>query len=181
MDRVRLLVGSRRWLLLAALALLALALGSVMFSGAKFSSRSANSASLAAGSFQLTSSKPSSEAIVSATEMRPGQSREGTITLGNKGDGIATVSVKAAGLTGTTLAAAIDLTIDDTTSGTQKWSGKLSAFSAAGSVALGSIATSASRSYRITLSWPSASNSVSLQGTSTSLTFQWSGSWSAGS
>jgi hypothetical protein len=165
--------------LLAALAILALALGSAMFSGASFSSKSANSASLSAGSIQLTSSKSSSEAIVAASGMRPGESREGTITIGNKGDGAATVSLKGSGLTGTTLASVIDLTIDDTTAGTQKWSGKLSAFPAAGSVSVGSIATGSSRTYRVTLSWPSASNSASLQGTSTSLTFQWSGSWSA--
>jgi len=180
MDRVRLIAGSHRWLLLAALALLALALGSAMFSGANFSSKSANSASLSAGSFQLTSSKSSSEAIVSASEMRPGQSREGTVTIGNKGDGVAMVSLKASGLTGATLAAVIDLTIDDVTAGTQKWSGKLSAFSSAGSVALGSIAAGGSRTYRITLSWPSASNGASLQGISSALAFQWSGSWSAG-
>ena len=85
MDRVRLISGSHRWLLLAALALLALALGSAMFSGASFSSKSANSASLAAGSVQLSSSKPN-QAIVAATGMKPGDSREGTITIGNEGD-----------------------------------------------------------------------------------------------
>lgn len=174
MDRVRLVFGSHRWLLLAALALLALALGTAMFSGASFSSRSANSASLGAASVQLTSSKSSSEAIVSATGMRPGQSREGTIKIGNGGDVAGTVTLKASGLTGTTLAAVIDLKIDDVTSGTsQKWSGKLGAF---GSLALGSFAAGTTRTYRFTLSWPEASNSPSLQGTATSLTFQWEGS-----
>lgn len=182
MDRVRLVIGSHRWLLLAALALLALALGTAMFSGASFSSKSANSASLAVGSIQLTSSKSSSEAIVDASKMKPGQSREGTVAIGNKGVGTAIVSMKGTDLTGATLAAVIDLKIEDITSGTsQKWSGKLSAFPSAGSVSLGSIAVNATRTYRVTLSWPSASNSPSLQGTSTSLTFQWSGSWSVGS
>jgi hypothetical protein len=173
MDRVRLITGSHRWLLLATLALLALALGSAMFSGAGFSSKSANKASLAAGSVGLSSSKPN-QAIVSATGMEPGVSREGTIVIGNEGDVAGTVTLKASGLTGTALAAVIDLKVDDITSGTtQKWSGKLGSFT---SVALGSFAASASRSYRFTLSWPSASDAASLQGTSTSLTFEWSSS-----
>ena len=173
MDRVRLIAGSRRWLLLAALALLALALGSAMFSGASFSSKSANKASLAAGSVQLSSSKPN-QAIVAAAGMEPGVSREGTIKIGNEGDVAGTVTLKATGLTGTALAAVIDLKVEDVTSGTtQKWSGKLGSFT---SLALGSFRREHARTYRFTLSWPSASDEASLQGASTSLTFQWSGS-----
>ena len=172
MDRVRLLFGSRHWLLLAALALVALALGSAMFSGASFTSKSANKASLAAGSVQLSSSLPN-QVIVSAGGMEPGVSREGTIKIGNQGDAAGNVTLKANGLTGTALAAVIDLKIEDVTSGTsQKWSGKLGSFT---SLSLGSFAAESSRSYRFTLSWPSASDSSSLQGTSTSLTFEWSG------
>lgn len=173
MDRVRLLFGSRHWLLLTALALVALALGSAMFSGASFTSKSANKAALAAGSVQLSSSLPN-QAIVSATGMEPGASREGTIKIGNQGDVAGNVTLKASGLTGTALAAVIDLKIEDVTSGTsQKWSGKLGSFT---SLSLGIFAAESSRSYRFTLSWPSASNSASLQGASTSLTFEWSGS-----
>jgi hypothetical protein len=172
MDRVRLIAGSHRWLLLAALALLALALGSAMFSGASFSSKSANKASLAAGSVKLSSSTTS--AIVSASGMEPGSSREGTIKIGNEGDVVGTVTLSASGLTGTALAAVIDLTIDDVTSGTtQKWSGKLGSFT---SLALGSFEAGAARTYRFTLSWPVASDAASLQGTSSSLTFNWNGS-----
>jgi spore coat-associated protein N len=173
MDRVRLIAGSHRWLFLAALALLALALGSAMFSGASFSSKSANSASLVAGSVQLSSSKPN-QAIVAASGMKPGDSNQGAISIGNEGDVAGTVTLKATGLSGTALAAVIDLKVEDITSGTtQKWSGKLGSFS---SVSLGSFAAGTTRTYRITLSWPSASNEASLQGLSSSLTFQWSGS-----
>jgi hypothetical protein len=173
MDRVRLIAGSHRWLLLAALALLALALGSAMFSGASFSSKSANKASLAAGSVKLSSSKPS-EAIVSASGMEPGTSREGTIKIGNEGDVAGTVTLTASGLTGTALAAVIDLKVDDVTSSTtQKWSGKLGSFT---SLTLGSFEASSTRTYRFTLSWPAASDAASLQGTSSSLTFNWNGS-----
>jgi len=173
MDRVKLLLGSRHWLLLAALALISLALGTAIFSGASFTSKSANSASLAAGSIQLSSSLPN-QAIVSASGMKPGNSREGTISIKNQGDVAGTVTLKATGLTGTALAAVIDLKVEDTTGKvSQIWSGKLGSFS---SVALGSFAAGSTRSYRITLSWPSASNEASLQGASTSLTFQWSGS-----
>jgi hypothetical protein len=176
MDRVRLIAGSHRWLMLAALALLALALGSAMFSGASFSSRSANSAALSTGSIQLTSSLPNQAIIASTTGLKPGQSREGTITIGNKAGVPGTVTLTPTGLTGTALAAAIDLKIEDVTSGTtQKWSGKLGAFSP---LSLGSFAAEESRKYRFTLSWPAASSEASLQGASSSVTFEWSCVWS---
>jgi len=176
MDRVRLIAGSHRWLLLAALALLALALGSAMFSGANFSSRSANSAALSTGSIQLTSSLPNQAIVASTSGLKPGQSREGTITIGNKAGVPGTVTLAPTGLTGTTLAAVIDLKIEDVTSGTtQKWNGKLGSFLA---LSLGSFAAEESRKYRFTFSWPAASSEASLQGTSTSVTFEWSGVWS---
>jgi spore coat-associated protein N len=173
-DRLRLLAHTRRWLPLAALALVSLALGSAMFSGATFTSKSANSASLAAASIQLSSTSPN-RAIVSATEMRPGDSRQGTISIGNQGTAPGTVTLRAAGLTGSALAGVVELKVEDTTGGgsTQVWSGKLGSF---GSVSLGSFAAGSSRSYRFTLSWPAADDEASLQAASTSLTFQWSGS-----
>ncbi len=174
MDRLSMLPRSR-WLLLAALALLSLALGSALFSGATFSSKTANSASLAAASIKLSSSAPN-QAIVAATGMSPGESRQGTISIGNEGSVAGNVTLRATGLTGTALAAVIELKIEDTTGGgsTQKWSGKLGSFS---SVSLGSFAAATTtRSYKFTLSWPSASTEASLQGASTSLTFQWTGS-----
>jgi hypothetical protein len=178
MDRVRLIAGSHRWLLLAALSLLALALGTAMFSGAKFTSRSANTASLVTGNVQLSSTKPNEATIVSAAAMKPGESRSGTITIGNEGNVTGTVSLAGTGLTGTALAAVIDFKLEDITGGvtTQKWSGKLGAFPGVG---LGNFAVNEKHEYRLTLSWPSGSNEAALQGTSTSLTFQWRGvSWS---
>jgi hypothetical protein len=173
MERLRLVAGSRHWLLLAALALISLALGTAIFSGANFTSKSANSASLAAGSVQLSSSAPN-QAIVSAAGMKPGDSREGTISIGNQGDVAGIVTLKATGLTGTALAAVINLKVEDITSGTsKKYEGKLGSFS---SVSLGSFAVGSTRKYRLTLSWPAASNEASLQGASTSLSFQWVGS-----
>jgi hypothetical protein len=174
MDRLRLLLRSRRWLLLGALALVSLALGSAIFSGATFTSKSASSASLVAGSIQLSSSAPN-QAIVAAGGMRPGDSRQGTISIENKGTAAGTVVLKASGLTGAALAAVIDLKVEDTTGGgsTQIWSGKLGSF---GSVDLGSFAANVTRTYKFTLSWPAAASEASLQGASTSLTFEWSGS-----
>lgn len=174
MDRVRLIARSHRWLLLAALSLLAVALGTAMFSGARFTSRSANTASLVTGSVQLSSTKPNEATIVSATGMKPGESRSGTVTIGNEGNVTGTVSLNMTGLSGTALAAVIDFKLEDVTGGVtaQKWSGKLGAFPGIG---LGNFAANEKRDYRLTFSWPSASNEAALQGASTSLTFQWSG------
>ncbi len=175
MERLRVVLHSRHWLLLASLALVALALGSALFSGASFTSKSANKASLAAGTVQLSSSKPS-QAIVSAAGMKPGESRTGTIAIGNEGDATGALTLKATGLTGATLAGVIDLKVEDLTGATTKWSGKLGSFS---SVSLGNFAAAEKHEYRLTLSWPSASSEAALQGLSTSLTFEWSGvSWS---
>ena len=174
MDRLSLLIHSRRWLLLGALALVSLALGSAIFSGASFTSKSANSASLAAASFKLNSSKPN-QTIVAATGMAPGESRQGTIEIGNGGSAPGTVVLEASGLTGTALAAALDLEVDDVTSGSavEKWSGKLGSF---GSVSLGTFAAGTERDYRLTLSWPAEKNEASLQGATSSLSFRWHGS-----
>jgi spore coat-associated protein N len=174
MDRLSLLLHSRRWLLLAALALVSLALGSAIFSGASFTSKSASSASVAAASIQLSSSAPN-QAIVTAAGMRPGATREGTISIGNQGTTAGSLILKATGLTGSALAAVIDLKLEDITGAgpVQKWSGKLGAFN---SVGLGAVAAGTARTYRFILSWPEASEEASLQGASTSLTFQWVGS-----
>lgn len=170
MSRMRLITGSRRWLLLAALALVSLALGTAMFSGARFTSKSSNSASLGAASVQLSSTMPN-QAIISASGMEPGDSSQGTISIGNQGDVAGTVTLEATGLTGTALAAVLDLRIDDVTGGTtKKWSGDLDEFS---QVSLGSFSAGATRKYKFTLSWPSGSDGASLQGASTVLGLQW--------
>jgi spore coat-associated protein N len=173
MDRLSILLHSRRWLLLAALALVSLALGSAIFSGAGFTSKSANSASLATASIQLSTSA-ANQAIVAATGMKPGDSRQGTIAIGNKGAASGTVVLKMSGLSGSALATAIDFKLEDVTGGgtVQKWSGKLGSFA---SVDLGSFGAATTREYRFTLSWPAAADDASLQGASTSLTFQWHG------
>ena len=172
MTRLKLVADSHRWLLLAALALVSLALGTAMFSGARFTSKSSNSASLGAASVQLSSTAPN-QAIVAASGMEPGDSSQGTISIGNDGDVPGAVTLKANGLTGATLSAVLDLRIDDVTGSTsKKWSGDLDSFS---QVSLGSIAVDKEREYRFTLSWPSGSDSASLQGTSTSLSLRWEG------
>jgi hypothetical protein len=173
MDRLSILLHSRRWLLLGALALVSLTLGSAIFSGASFTSKSANSASLATASIQLSSSA-ANQAIVAASGMKPGEIRQGTIAIGNKGGAAGTVVLKGSGLTGSTLAATIDFKLEDVTGSgsTQKWSGKLGSFN---SVDLGSFGAASSREYRFTLSWPPTADEASLQGASTSLTFQWHG------
>jgi spore coat-associated protein N len=174
MERLSLLARSPRWLLLASLALLSLALGSAIFSGATFTSKSANSASLAAAGLQLSSSAPN-QAIVGASGMRPGDSRQGTISIGNRGSAAGALTLRATGLTGAALASVIELRVEEVTAGgaKPKWSGALDSFDG---VDLGSFATGARRTYRIGLSWPAAAADPSLQGSSTSFAFRWSAS-----
>lgn len=170
MERLKTLFGSRPWPLLASLAVLSLALATALFSGASFGSKSANSASLGAGNAKLSSSAAGS-AIVSATGMKPGESKLGTISIGNQGDLEGNLSLKATGLSGTTLAGVLTLRIDDVTGSTvKKYEGKLGSFS---SVSLGTVAAGATRKYQFTLSWPSGSTEAALQGLMTSANLQW--------
>jgi spore coat-associated protein N len=166
---------SRRFQLLTALALLAVAVAVTAFSGAVFSAKSKNNGtSLSAGSTGVANSKGGS-AIVSASGMSPGVSRNGTLTITNGGNVSENVNLKSTGLTDTpsspALSATIDLTIEDTTgTPTTLYSGKLGSFS---SNSLGTFAVNETRSYKFTLSWPSSGTDPALQAASTSLTFVW--------
>ena len=163
---------------LLVLALLALVLQSLVFSGASFTSGSRNTGNaLAAGTLSHIDSR-SGQVVLAATGLRPGQSSSGTLTITGVGNLSAMYTLSVASLVDTpasaALSGALQLTIDDMTSGTavREWSGLVSSL---GTVPLDTIAPGAVRTYRFTLSFPAANAASGLQDAAMTLRLQFTG------
>jgi spore coat-associated protein N len=167
--------GTRKWLLLACLASTAVAMNGVLFSGADLATRTSNPILAASGILKM-GNPGAGGAILSASGMKPGDTRSGTLSISNDGSVGGSYKLTAGGLTDTpsspSLSQTLNLSIDDITSGpaTNLYSGTLAGFSQA---TLGSFTAGQSRTYRFQLSWPSASANTALQGAQTSVTFAW--------
>ena len=167
--------GTRKWLLLACLAGLAVAANGVLSSGANLATQT-SSPIMAASGILKRANPGAGAAILSASGMKPGDTRSGTLSISNDGSVGGSYQLSANGLTDTpispSLSSTLNLSIDDTTSGpaTNVYSGTLAAFSQA---TLGSFTASQSRTYKFQLSWPSTSTNSALQGAQTSVTFAW--------
>lgn len=167
--------GGRKWLVLVCLAALALAANGVLVSGANLGTQTSNPVSAGSGILRMTNPKAGT-AILSASGLRPGDTRSATLSISNDGSVGGGYQLSASGLTDApsspALSQTLDLTIDDITgaSPTNVYDGTLGSFSQS---SLGSFAAGESRTYRFTLSWPSTSTDPSLQGAQTSLTFNW--------
>jgi hypothetical protein len=145
------LVGVLFALLLAAM----MAVGS----GANFNSTSANPGNVVtAGNLVHTNSKDGS-AILTADKLKPGESRSGTVAITNTGDinGVfslaRTITADSTGaLTPSNpFAAHLNLKVEDNGTGTVYYDGLLSAMS--GTVAAGTLAPAASRTYKFTVTF----------------------------
>ena len=167
--------GTRKWLLLACLAGLAAATNGVLFSGANLATRTSSPIMAASGILKM-SNPGAGSAILSASGMKPGDTRSGTLSISNDGSVGGSYQLSANGLTDTptnpSLSSTLNLSIDDITSGPAQnvYSGTVAGFSQA---TLGSFTTGQSRTYRFQLSWPSSSANPALQGAQTSVTFAW--------
>ena|SRR5947209_8069859 len=173
---------------LAALATFLLAAAVAVGSGATFTASSANPANtFSAGTLSIQSSL--SGAIVSLSNMRPGDSQSGTIDITNSGSlsGPFTLaesnvvnkdSTGAVVTTGSLLASQLQLAIVDCGSstapscatGTSVYSG---AFGSLPSSSLGTFAAGSGHRYQFTVTLPSSTGN-GFQGTSASADFNWS-------
>jgi spore coat-associated protein N len=160
-----------RWKMLAYASIVTLAIATAV-SSALFSFTSTSPVPASAGSVTLTNSKENA-AIVDASNMRPDDTRQDTLTITNSGSLPATYKIQSTGLVNNALAGVLDLTIDNMTSGTPVLvdSGKFNAFP--NNKSLGTFAAGETRTYRFTIAWPSGSTSPTLQGLSTTQTFKW--------
>ncbi len=188
MSRIAILM-ERPKLTLTALATALVALGLVVGSGADFSSASANpSNTFSSGTLKHTNSKDGS-AILTASNMKPGDSASGSVTIANTGSLPGTFMLAKSNLTnpklgtgGEKLSDQLDVVIRD--GSTTVYSGKLGAM---GSITLdgdtaitapwtqqfgASGSPTASHSYDFTVTLPSATGDA-YQGTSTSVQYDW--------
>jgi hypothetical protein len=186
MSRIAILM-ERPKLTLSALATALAALGLAVGSGADFGSASANpSNTFSSGTLTQTNSKDGS-AILTASNMKPGDSASGSVTIANTGSLPGTFTLSKSNLTnpklgtgGEKLSDQLDLVIKD--GSTTVYSGKLGAM---GSITLdGDTATAgtqqfgasgsptASHSYDFAVTLPSATGDA-YQGTSTSVQYDW--------
>ena len=168
---------------LTALATLLVAAGVAVGSGASFTASSANPANtFSAGSLSIGNT--SASAILSASDMKPGESKSGTVDIKNTGTADGTFSLSqsnVADVGSPSLSALLTLSVVDCgptasancASGTPVYSGALNALS---STSLGTFSKNDQRRYQFTVAFPSgtAAHDDPYPGKSTSVEFDWS-------
>jgi hypothetical protein len=168
---------------LGALAMLLVAVGVAVGSGANFTASSANASNtFSAGSLSIGNT-PSS-AILTASNMKPGDpATTGTVNIKNTGTVSGTFSLSESTPVDSDathpLSGKLDLVVvdcgpvatADCNTGTTKYTGKLGALT---STALGSFAANAERQYQFSVSFPSGAGDNDYQGDDTSVGFNWS-------
>jgi len=162
---------------LLVLALLAVALQSVAFSGASFVAGSADPANaFVAGTLSHVNSMDG-QIVLDAADLRPGQSRSGTLTITGTGDVTGAYVIGKDSLVDTPVTPGLSnklvLRIEDVTGAAITLSsGTVAAFT---SVAAGSIAPGQTRMYRFTLDYPATPADPALQGAAMSLRLRFTG------
>ena len=175
---VRTPIALRRGLpFLAALVALTAALVTTVFSGAAFSAATANpEGTFAAGTLTTVNSK-TGQVLIAAQNLRPGKSAQGTLSLQNTSNFSASYTLAIGSIADVPsspgLSNGLTLSVDDVTSTPRNlYSGTLAA-AAATPITLGTLASSQSASYRVTLAMPSTPVNPALQGAQTSFTLTW--------
>lgn len=173
-------VASRRLLVrgvtsLVILTLLAVTLQSLVFSGASFSDTDSASASFQAGSVGH-SNTAADTFVLDVGCLRPGLSRNATLTIAGEPDVPAAYGLYCTDVTDVpaarALSAVLQLQIDDLTGGASLYDGPANGFASA---TLGVIAPTDVRQYRFTLTYPASAADRALMGASTTLTFEFVG------
>lgn len=162
---------------LVALSSLGAVLLTTVFSGASYSSASANpSGTFAAGTLTTSNSK-AGRVLIAAQDLRPGKSAQGTLSLQNTGGVSAGYALAVGSIddvpTSPGLSTGLMLSVEDVSASPHMlYSGTLAAASAT-PIPLGTLAPSQSASYRVTLAMPSSPVNPALQGAQTSFTLTW--------
>lgn len=163
---------------LLVLAILAVTLQSLVFSSASFTAGSSNPANIfTAGTLTHTNTKDG-QVVLAAVGLRPGgPAQSGTLTITGGGTLTGAYAISKVSLTDTpaapALSAALTLRIEDVTGAVDTlYQGTPAAFA---SVAAGSIAPGAPRTYRFTLTFPAANATSSLQGATMLLRLRFTG------
>src|SRR5689334_13294781 len=159
--------------ILLPLATAAMAGALAVGSGATFSSTTGNTASaVTTGTLTQTNSKANA-AIFSLTNMKPGDSVYGTVTITNSGSLKAAMSlVETAGANGFSSAALLQETIVDVTNASVPVPVYSGNFGAAGTKALGTFNAGEARTYKVTVTLDSAATNTE-QGKTASASYAW--------
>lgn len=164
---------------LSGLAVVTAAVGVTIGSGANFNAQAVNASNVfTSGSLSVGDSQ--SGAILTASNMAPGNSASGLVAIQNTGTITGAFAVAEANVTGATLAAGLTLTINDCGSftgtapttcptSTQLWSGALNALP---STSLGNWTANQGHLYQFVVTLP-ATAANTLQGLTTSVDFNW--------
>jgi hypothetical protein len=183
MKRIKVLIGKRRVMVIATLAILVLAAAALVASSASFTAKSANAANVfTAGSLSLSGAGITFDTGL----MMPGMSREGHATVKNDGSGDADFYLKVTGIVdkhaGTGKSDLSDtlylLVVDDAATSTPVYDGKLSDFTM--EKLAGTFAGGASKAYTFTMTFPDTDKNLGTrgsddiyQGTESDVTFDW--------
>jgi hypothetical protein len=184
MTRIEVLFDHPKRTLVVLAAVLA-AIGIAIGSGATFTAQSANpSNTFASGTLTMSNSKDNA-AILTASNIKPGDTTQGTVDIQNTGSISGTFTVSRSALTNSDatnpLSGVLDLTIKDCgdfAAGTPtcdvgdpvKYSGTLGAMTS--SVALGTYAASEKHRFEFKVTFQSGAGNE-YQGDSSTATFQW--------
>jgi hypothetical protein len=183
MKRIKVLIGKRRVMVIATLAILVLAAAALAASSASFTATSANPANtFTAGSLSMSGAGITFDTGV----MMPGMSRVGHATVKNEGTGVADFYLKVTTITdqhlGTGIADLSDtlrlVVIDDANPGTPVFTGKLSDFT--DQELAGNFVAGTSKAYTFTMTFPDSDKDLGTsgsdniyQGTQSDVTFDW--------
>ena len=163
MKRMKVLFGQRRVMVLVTLTILVLAAAALVASSASFTSTSANPSNVfTAGNLSHTNSKDGS-AILTASLMKPGDTKTGTVIITNTGDIGGAFTLKQSSMSngaGTpSFGSYLTLTIVDQTTGIQVYptlpatAGPLNGIPVAG-ISLGNFASGAPHTFVFTVKFP---------------------------
>jgi hypothetical protein len=176
-------MNARKLLLPLATALVAGAIA--VGSGATFDSTTASTLAVTTGTLTQSNTKAGS-AVISLTNMKPGDTVTGSLTLTNTGSLKQVFTLKETGaqdgFTYTNASGAtvsyLNLAILDTTSGATVYNGALGGVATAG-VALGTYAPAEAHTYRFTVTLDQATPNT-YQSKSAAATYNWNGVQEAG-
>jgi hypothetical protein len=155
--------------LATALAAAAVAVGS----GATFTSQSENSASaVTSGTLSQSNSKADS-AIFSLTDLKPGDTVNGTLTLKNTGSLPAAFSLTETASSNGFAADNLTMVITNTTTGTEVYSGDFGGLENGAKTELGTFAAGDANAYRFTVKLAQSADNTQ-QGKTASASYRWS-------
>jgi hypothetical protein len=171
--------------LMGAMLMLVVAAGLAVGSGASFTSQSASPGNMiTAGALTVNNDKKANGvegAILTAGNMKPGDTVTGTVTVSNTGDVPGAfrldMDAPAAGGPGSDLSDRLKLKVEELDSGNAVTATPLAAttVSGVGSTPLGTWAGNSSHRYRFTVTWPTGlADDNDFQSSTLSLDFTWS-------